>query len=542
MLPGNAAVRADNVRLVHGRLEAWRAPRFIADLGDACAAAVHDCCWRGSDDYCMNFTLAKTCNEMYLSTPCDCPRVLKDFCSDDDPIYLGLDQPAAPTITSDTGAVDEACTQLRAYRITYCGECGEGAASKPSRFIKFDKATEVKLDLPQPDGKYDVSHINVYATHVTWDSTQGYLSGAPTDYAAGYLSIGDSASDWFLVGSVPVGDLVFCDEGGGATETLGHLLTTSDWLPPPEGMVIGGETAAGSLVGFCPGEQRIYLSERNAYHAWPRRKCKQIECRVRAVCVIEDTVIVLTDGDVYLFSDSATGEFESREAAPMRRLRVPYPIVSAKSLVCTRAGAIYASRDGLVRVTAEGGIDLISTTHFAPDDWEQIDPGSIRAAEYQGAYVFTSSRFSGVFDLNLQGVTSNLPQNLTTLCFAPTCWITDKQGRLFYLLEGKVYQFDAGPGYMNYDYETAVSQLPTDMSLSAAQLEYTGVCPDEADTQGVTVEIIGDCRVICVDQVKDNCPYRINLQMVRQLSVRLRGSRSLRRMCVAVDMPQLRIL
>jgi len=543
LLPGNAAVKADNARLTSGRLDSWREPAFVADLGFVCSGFVLDCCWRGSEDSCMHYLPARTCNSVYLSTPCDCPKVVKEWCGDEMPRYLGLPVPEAPAILSDSGITDECDAQLRAYRITYEGPCGEGGASKPSAPIKADKSTTVELDLPSlGDSKYEVTHINIYAQHVVWDATEGYLSNNPADYAAGFLSLGSGASDWFLVGTVPVGTGGFTDDAADVTLRQGRLLTTADWRPAPEGLVITAETQAGSLVGFVPNEQYVYFSERNAYHAWPRRKCKKLECRVRHVCAFDNNIIVLTDGDIYVIQDSANGEFGGSEQSPVRRISAPYPLVSTKSVVCTRSGVVFASREGVVRVTPDGAVDLVSTTHYGPYDWEQIDPASIRAAEYQGAYVFTSSRFSGVFDLNLQGVTQNLPQNLTSLCFSPDCWINDKQGRLFYLMNGLVYQFDAGPGYMGYDFESAVSLLPTELTLSAAQLEYTGLCPDEVDCEGTTVEIIGDCTISCVDQITDNCPYRINLQGIRQVSVRLRGERSVRNFCAAVDFPLLRVL
>lgn len=539
-LPGNAARKAENVKLVHGRIDAWCKPRFVADLGVAQSAFVHDCCWAGAESYCKHFITARVCNDVYISDPCDCPKVVKDWCGDGEAVYLGLPKPDTPNATQLNGIADESCAQLRTYVVTYSGPCGEGAASAPSNAVKGDKDTEVQIQLPEPDPKYEVDKINVYVSHSMWDVTQGHQTMQQADINAGYPSVSGSDVEWFLVACVDVGTATVVDSGGDATGRLCRAITSEDFYPPPEGLIITGETSAGSLVGFIPGEQRIYYSERNAHYAWPPRKCKMVECRVRWVCTVGNRVVVLTDGNIYVGADDAEGTVDGSMASSFERLEGAYPLVSTRSVVCSRTGVVFASNNGLIRVTPDGAVDNISTTHFAPDDWWQIDPSSIRAAHYQGSYFFTSSRFSGIFDLNLEGHTAATPQNLTSICYFPICWIEDKQGRLFFVSDGKVYQWDASNELLPYTYVSAISRLPKATTFTAARVEYSNLCPGQSGDKEL-FRIESGCRERFCRTLQHAEPFRVNIQRARDLSVTVQGTRSIREICVGIDMPVLGI-
>ena len=540
LLPGNAARKAENVKLVHGRIDAWCKPKFVADLGDAQSAFVWDCCWRGAESYCKHFVTGRVCNDVYISDPCDCPKVLKDWCSDDDPIYLGLPKPDQPQAWIAEDASDEAFTQARTYLVTFCGPCGEGPASIPSPPVKADKDSVVDITLPTPDPKYQVDEIKIYASHSMWDVAQGYQSEQQGDINNGFIAVDGSDVEWFLVATVPVGTTIVSDSGGDATGRLCRAITTQDFYPPPEGLIITGELSTGSLVGFVPGEQKIYESERNAHWAWPPRKCKMVECNVRWVCVIGNRTIVLTDGDIYIGVDDADGTVDGDFGSTLERIEGAYPLVSTRSVVCNRTGVVFASNTGLIRVTPDGGVDNVSTSHFAPDDWWNIDPSSIRAAHYQGSYFFTSTRFSGIFDLNLEGHSTDLPQNLTTICYFPICWIEDKQGRLFFLSNGKVYQWDASNELLPYTYTSAISMLPKPTTFSAARVEYSNLCRGVQGEPAI-FRIESDCRERYCRTLRHTEPFRVNIQRARDISVTVSGTRSIRQICVAVDLPVLGI-
>lgn len=540
-LPGNAARKAENVKLSHGRLDAWRKPKFVADLGDAQSAFVHDCCWAGSANYCKHFLAARPCNDIYISDPCACPQVVKEWCNDGEAIPLGVDKPDMPLVLSDTGIASEEFAQLRTYRVTFCGPCGEGPASLPSPPIKADKTTEVELDVPQPSGKYVVDEIKIYASHTDWDVSQGYQSINPNDINVGFHSTDGADSSWFLVGTVPVGTTVFSDGSGDVTERLCRELNTADFLPPKEGMMITGETANGSLVGFIPNEQYVYMSERNAHWGWPRRKTKIFDCRVRWVCAVGNTVLVLTDGNIYVFNDDSDGTVDGGNATRVTKIPGAYPLVSTRSVVCTRSSAIFASNCGLIEVGADGGVSIISSPFFADDDWWEIDPGSIRAATNKGRYFFTSSRFSGILDLNIDGMSTDTQRNLTTLCYFPICWIEDKQGRLFFLSDGKVYQWDAGAELLPYTYESAITRLPKPVTFSAASVLYSNLKPGQCAAPE-TFRIESECEELECLVLNSSEQFRVNVQRVRDLAVGVSGTRSVEEICVATDFPTLGVV
>lgn len=538
-LPVNAALCAKDVDLSHGRIDPWREPLEIHDLGDDVNAAhVVDCCWVGYPNPCTKFYTSDAMKQTYISVPCECPLVHKDWCNPtSQPITLGLPVGETPTILSNTPVteVDE-YTESRLYVTTFCGPCGEGAPSLPTAAIKADKDSVVTLEVcPPTDTKYEVTHVNIYATHDTWDVTTGFKTNDSSAVSAGFIAVDGSRVECFLVGSVPVsGSCVqFTDSGDDATQRLGRSLVTEGFNPPPEGLCIVGETDAGSLVGFVG--KNLYLSERFAHWAWPSGNRHLLSCEICAVCVMGDTVVVLTDGNPYILTDNAVGGYEQSRARTIVELPISAPAVSEKSVVCTNTGVVYASHRGLMRVTPQGQVDSLSATHFGPDDWqEKVDPYTIRAAEFNGAYFFTSNRFSGIFDLNLRGQSATGLQNLTHLSVFPECWITDKHGDLHFLIGGKIFLWDAGPQYMTYTYRTAYFPL-NGQSLTAAQIEYSGISRSERLSNPSSITINSDGRTRCVRHVNHKCPFRISVNNAWDIQVELTGTRSIRRVCVATD-------
>lgn len=539
-LPGNAALIARDVNLSHGRIDSWRTPLVVEDFMQP-VHSIHsvDGHWRGFTRECLEFVTARPCKDTYVSQPCEIPLLVKDWCSADPRcIALGVPVPDAPEVVSYGPEITEPdqFTESRSYAITYCNDCFEGSPSKLTDPIKADKDSSVVLRIcPPEDTEYEVTHVNIYVTHDTWDVSQGYNSESQDDISSGLHAVDGARVECFLVGSVDMRDgcVEFSDSPGSAATRLGRSLTTEGFLPPIRGLIIFGETDRGSLVGGVGN--RIYFSERNAHWAWPTRNCHILNCEFRGGCVMGNSVIVLTEANPYIILDDAEGLYDGSAARTITELPVSQPLVSRKSLVCTNTGATYASDTGIVRVTSDGAVDMLSTTHFTPEDWSLLDPASIRAAEYRGSYFFTSTGFSGSFDLNLGGLSAPGPLNLTEVCARPDCWKTNKEGDLFFLQDDVLYKWNAGPDWMPHDYLSAVTELPRPLSLTAARVEYSNLKKADRLCDPSTIEFLSDGDIRCSRSVEHRCAVRISLDNVCDIQFRVRGTRSIRRVCIATD-------
>lgn len=462
--PEYAAI-AENIKLRHGRWEPWRVPKKVLDVPKSARAAhVRDCCWYTDDDCSAHFFDAGACEQTYLSRPHEQPLVSPDLC-DYSWQYLGLPVPDAP-VSYSNALCDKHCdataVQL-AYVITYCSECEEGPPSCPTALTLAEKDAEVVIMLPpRPDPLWGVTHVNIYRLEGTWDSSQGLVDFNPNAITGGFTSP-VVEQNFFRVGTVEVEANSFTDAAAKPCE----LLTTEDFYPPDKGLQIGGETASGSLVGWIDHE--VWFSERNAYHAWPLKARMMFPYKVKQVCVCDNTVFVLTEANAFVIQDSV----DCRDSAcrPVSEAKDVYPLCSAQSCVVLPNAVLYSSVDGLVLLNADTSSRIVSGLAFAKDDWRALGPTDIRVEKAENYLFLITDRVFFVWVLSFND-SGQLPEDLTTLDFVPDRLIIDDQERLFFLLEGAVYEFDAGNEYMTMTWRQAAQDDGTQTLVTALRAKY----------------------------------------------------------------------
>ena len=262
-------------------------------------------------------------------------------------------------------------TELRRYRIRYCSDCEEGAASCPSESVIANKDTRVALALPAPpDEMWCASYVKVYRLQATWDSSQGLSNFQDNEVDPGYGSL-QTEAQWFHVATLPIDTRAWVDD---EKTVVGKRLVNEDYFPPSEDLEIVGDTSAGSLVGF--EGNNVWFSEKNAYHAWPLKARHNFESEVWDVCVRNDTVFVFTCEAVWVLQD----QVECRDAACRQgqRLHNAEPIASRRSCIPVANGGLYITREGLNLVELQGSIVTVSDRAFAKDDWSALGPSQIR--------------------------------------------------------------------------------------------------------------------------------------------------------------------
>lgn len=318
-----------------------------------------------------------------------------------------------------TGNLPEGETPLvepRYYTYTFVNDRGE--ESKPYQpgsgntetdlpFIEVNQAQNVTITVPS-----DFLTDAVVGTddHITkW---RLYRSASGTDAAA-----------FMFVAEIPVATLSYVDIR--RTDSLGEVMATTSWSPPPTRVVSAATQYLKHLValpgGFMAGflGDTVYFSEPYHPYAWPAEYSIPVRGDVVALGVFGVTLVVLTNrGPVYISGNSpeslSTVVLESNEVCR-----------SPRSVVPVEGGVLFASQNGLC-VASQNGVKVLTDQLWTKKEWEALSPGDFICEEMNG--VVYMSHTGGVVTAALHLPTMKLVQ----LDLQVTAWYSDfHTGELF---------------------------------------------------------------------------------------------------------------
>ena len=163
---------------------------------------------------------------------------------------------------------------------------------------------------------------------------------------------------------------------------LGELCPTLTWLQP--------ESTMSGLVGLPNGimaghfGNTVAFSEPFVPYAWPLEYQVTVESTIVGLGVFGQTLFVGTTGSPYFISGA--------DSASMSAIKLDssQACVSRRSIVPLEGGVIYASPDGLC-LANESGVKLITRGMWTHKDWQALQPETIFATSYEGAYVFATN-------------------------------------------------------------------------------------------------------------------------------------------------------
>ena len=484
-VPASFAERAENINLGSGRFEPWHEPLQLVAFDERIRTAhVRNNCWTGTHHGDAVYVDTGVARKTYLSVPDQNILVTDDVCNPDW-TFLGYPVPANPYVVPDTNApVDKGPdTELRSYIITYGNGCEEGPASCPTEAIMLNKDSRVGLAIPRPPKDYDcwgITKVNVYRTQALWDIEQGLFSFDLNPRNASPIEAGFTSSnlsqEYFKIAELDISNTFFVDQG---VDELGSKLVVDSLLPPPKGATLVGMTDQGSNVVYW--DNSIAFSERNKLWGFPLRTYHDFPDCVLDVKICANTLLVLTTGGAYLVDDNV--DCSDSTIRPVQRLKgapTPYPC-----LACTEIdnGFLYASQEGLVRVTIEGQVSNAGASSFDKDTWREL--GLIKELHTGCGLLFMSTEDKEyIWQLGFTEE-GQLPPDLSTLSFVVDQWITDENGHVYFLINDSVYQFDGGCDYMDMDWLQAEQRLDSTLRISALGAEY--VCKDTTNYNKVSV-------------------------------------------------------
>jgi len=358
-------------------------------------------------------------------------------------LHMGVPAPSAPPTVNVTGSGSGA-SQSRAYIYTYVSTFGalseESAPSPPSSIVTVQatgNTVTINSFAAAPSTNYNITSIRIYRT-VTGTTTDSYL----------------------FVAEIPIATTSYVDAVTAAN--LGEALPTLGWTAPPVDLQGLTTLPGGTLVGF--ENNTVYFSEPFFAHAWPIAYALSIPYKIIGLGVFGATVVVATERYPYLIHGGIPG------AMSMERVPIIEPCVSARSIVSTTGGVVYASPNGLVMIgPSERG--LMSGHLWRHDEWQALTPALMVGAAWDDKYV-------GIFPTLGQSAiilsSGDRPALSTLAIYATATYVDDKQAELYYadIADSGIYKLDALEGLpLTFEWKSKRFVLPQATTFSAMKLD-----------------------------------------------------------------------
>lgn len=439
MLGPNQATLAHDVKLRNGQLEAWHTPKaFQPSVRGARAFYLYGCCLLSWADTVTCTELAPDWNRIYLTGRGGRGLEVGELNGcEADYILAGVPAPTAPLWVD----ANETCgmeADARSYVYTYVNRWGEESApSPPSNIVRVNDgdAVQITSGVPNPPDGYGVVEANIYRGATGFRPPDGKVQTPMTEYL------------YVMTVSVPGGDVSFQDNIQG--RLLGAALETQKDRMPPDGMQgvanIGDQIR---LAGFK--DNKIFMSEAFQPHNWPAKYDLTLDYNIVHLLALDQRLFVTTTGTPYIIDVS---NCDATKCTPVTSIDYPLADIGCAyphSAIMTFHGLLYATQHGITLLQPNGEWHILTTKWFGVDEWRKLKPQTLRMAYWEGYLFFATDVATFLLDIN-GGVFGNaLGSELVTLSDRPVDMLASGTGRLLFLQDNMVWEWDAGKEYRPY--------------------------------------------------------------------------------------------
>lgn len=245
-----------------------------------------------------------------------------------------------------------------------------------------------------------------------------------------------SGTDFFLIAERTASTANFTDTV--AIDGFAEVLPSRDWNQPPDNLQGLIALPNGMMAGFVGKE--LCFCEPYFPHAWPQKYRMTMDYDIVALGAFGKTIVVATDGQPYVVAGTAP---ENMQQDKMER---NLPCINARGMVDLGYSVAYPSHDGLVVVSNESA-DVATADLMTRNNWLKTSPATFVAGQFAGRYFAsyeyleangTQRRGTFIFDL-----ASGRPFILRGSAKAQACFYDIKDGVLYMLIDGVVYEWDA---------------------------------------------------------------------------------------------------
>jgi hypothetical protein len=192
-------------------------------------------------------------------------------------------------------------------------------------------------------------------------------------------------ADFFFLRELPVATTSTQDDA----RTLGDLMATQGWLPPPSGG-FGLLALWNSMMGMLSADGKLlYLCVPGSPYAYPLRLTKQLKDVGVTLLKWSQNLLVLTNGAPVLFQGQ---DPESLQDAPPRLVQA---CLSARGAVAFGHGAVWPSNEGLAYY-GDLGQRLVTQDVLTPLQWRALKPETMVAGRWGRFYVASYDAGAGV--------------------------------------------------------------------------------------------------------------------------------------------------
>ena len=380
--------------------------------------------------------------------------------------------PASVTPPSDYTGPD-----ARAYTYTWVYEHGVESRPAPPVVVSntFDGA-HWQLTLPSPP----VGVLGVRIYRMTYGANE----------------IGDKPdmqqlTSFHLVTEIDPATTVLVDTLRQTEMEMGELLTTDACDPPDMEQVFALEN--GALVGWS--DNRVFFSEHGEPWNWPVRYRFELPHSIVGMAVTGNSVFVGTNAVPYRLDVGMPEGDEPRMPIAVHEYTEPAPIDSRHQIASFPWGAIMAARQTLVQLTGNSVMPLMRhlvtdeqwRTGFRPT-WLAYASGRIYGA---GASIPMLGTTAKAWSLDVTHDGHVRPDTLVTLDLEATWLHEGLDGNLYYVApDGRVMQWDAGPGVMSYDWVGPKERMRGRTKFAATKVD------GDMSTGPVTVTLSADGAIV----------------------------------------------
>lgn len=267
--------------------------------------------------------------------------------------------------------------ESRTYVYTYVSAYGEeGPPSEASSVIDIDPSKSVTVSgmsaVPGVVNGVDFTNTNITKKRIYRSSTVGNQAQFQL------VTVKWQSGNTTLTGTdVPVAVTQVTDESD--QSDLGETLPSETWEPPPAKLFNLRMMANGIACGFVKdGTNRtVVLSEPFLPHAWPPEYSFTTDDSIVGIGVFRQSIAVLTNSFPYIIYGV------DPSAMSMTRLELQQACVSAKSIVETGDGVMYASPDGLISISGNGAQNITQNL-FTREQWQEFNPSTMQCFFHDG--------------------------------------------------------------------------------------------------------------------------------------------------------------
>lgn len=462
LLKDNEAETAINTKLYSGELRAWNKQNDVTGANNIVANALS--IYKHKDSSGNDLWLSWTTDVNVVPSPI--------FDTGEDPIYytgsgtpkktnstlsetgsvpfpgdyyeMGVPAPASAPAVSAAGGSGTAESRVYLYtHISLFGTIEEESAPSPASSVisvlPGGTVTVSSLPAAAPAGDYNITKVRLYRA----------VSGTSSTI---YLKVAD----------VNIGTTSYSDTKTAAQ--LGGALESSNYNPPPSDMQGLASMANGILVGFR--ENEIYFSEPYVPHAWPAEYSLTVEYPIVGIGCFGESVVVATRGNPFVISGS-TPQSMSQAKIPLFE-----PCVSKRSIVSDDTGVMYASPNGIVKIS-QGFAGLATSGLFTRDEWQRKKPATMLGAILDGAYYLfwkdVTNDIERCLILDRNEVASALTE---TSVYTEATFVDPTSAQLYFSLDDKIHEWEGNPNsFLPYEWLSKLFILPRPVNFSALQVE-----------------------------------------------------------------------